>query len=347
MATRAPQSEELVGLDRDKLIEMLRSMIRGRRFELKAAEMYQLGEIGGFLHLYIGQEAIATGAITPLRDDDYVITAYRDHVQALVRGMDPKVIMAELFGRVSGCSKGKGGSMHLFDASINFLGGHAIVGGHLPLAVGVGYAIRYRDSDSVCVCFLGDAVTNIGAFNESLNMAALWDLPVVFVIENNRFGMGTAVNKAAAIHNLADRACGYDGLEGVTIDGMDVLQVRRTIVGALERARTEKKPSLIEATTYRYVGHSMSDPSHGAYRTKEEVQYFKKNEDPIARYIDVLKRHGLINDADVEQIENEVDITIDESVEFAKNSPLPEPDALYTDIYLGDYTDSKRRDPWR
>ena len=287
------------------------------------------------------------GAISELRQDDYVITAYRDHVQALVRGLDPKAIMAELLGRIDGCSKGKGGSMHLFDAPNNFLGGHAIVGSHLPLAIGVGYAIRYRDGDQICLCFLGDSVPNIGAFNESLNMAALWDLPVVFVIENNRFGMGTAVNRAAAIENLADRACAYTGIEGVKIDGMDVLEVRGTIKGAIERARTDKKATLIEATTYRYVGHSMSDPSHGHYRTREEVKYYRDNEDPIARFIETLSRHSLLGDADVEEIETEVAGIVSDAVEFANNSPPPAPKELYTDIYADDYPDPKRRDPWR
>ncbi len=347
MATRTTPTDELLDLDRESLVEMLRWMILGRRFEEKSAESYQMGEIGGFCHLYIGQEAVAVGALTPLRKEDYVITAYRDHVHALVRGMSPGAIMAELFGRVGGCSRGKGGSMHLFDRSINFLGGHAIVGGHLPLAVGVGYAIRYRDSDAVCVCFLGDSVANIGAFNESLNMAALFKLPVVFVIENNRYGMGTAVHRAAAIRNLADRACAYEGMHGWTIDGMDVLEVRRTVESAVERARTHKLPTLIEANCYRFVGHSMSDPNYGHYRSKEEVRHYKLKEDPIKRFIDTLRKHSLIGDADLERIEQEVKAIVEEAVEFARQSPIPEPDELYTDIYAEPYPDVKRRDPWR
>jgi pyruvate dehydrogenase E1 component alpha subunit len=347
LATNVTPTDELLGLERGALLEMLRWMILGRRFEQRSAEMYQTGEIGGFCHLYIGQEAVAIGAITPLRADDYVITAYREHVHALVRGMDPKTIMAELFGRVGGCSRGKGGSMHLFDASLNFLGGHAIVGGHLPLAVGVGYAIRYRDSDAVCVCFLGDSVANIGAFNESLNMAALFHLPVVFVIENNRYGMGTAVHRAAAIQNLADRACAYDGMQGWTIDGMDVLEVRRTVEAAVERARVHKLPTLIEASTYRFVGHSMSDPNYGHYRTKEEVHHYKLKEDPINRYIEVLRKHSLIDDDDLKEIEDEAAKIVDESIEFARQSPPPQPTELYADIYAGDYPDPRRRDPWR
>ncbi len=347
MATRTKPTDELLGLDRDALIEMLRWMILGRRYEEKTAEMYQVGKIGGFCHLYIGQEAVAVGAITPLRDDDYVITAYRDHVHGLVCGMDPGAIMAELFGRVDGSSKGKGGSMHLFDASKNFMGGHAIVGGHLPIAVGIGYAIRYREGDQVCVCFLGDSVANIGAFNEALNMTALFGLPVVFIIENNQYGMGTAVHRAAAIENLADRACAYEGMQGWTIDGMDLLEVRRTIESAVDRARTHKLPSLVEAKTYRFVGHSMSDPNYGHYRTKEEVSGFKANDDPIKRYIETLKKHEMVTDSDLELIEGDVKKIVDGAVEFAQNSPAPTADDLYTDIYAGDYPDLKRRDPWR
>ena len=347
MATRTDKTDELLGLDRETLIAMLRSMILGRRFEEKAAEMYQLGEIGGFCHLYMGQEAVATGAITPLRSDDYIITAYRDHVPALVRGMDPKVVMAELFGRSDGSSKGKGGSMHLFNRSLNFLGGHAIVGSQLPMAVGVGYAIRYRDSDAVCLCLMGDSVANIGSFNESLNMAALWDLPVIFLIENNLYGMGTEVHRAAAIEKLADRACAYDGMEGRTIDGQDVLEVRRTIEHAIQRAREEKKPTLIEALCYRYMGHSMSDPSHGIYRTKEEVVERRKSDDPIARFVETLKKSEVLEDGDVRALEANATKIVAAAVEFASNSPLPDPKELYSDIYVGDYPEAKRRDPWR
>jgi pyruvate dehydrogenase E1 component alpha subunit len=347
VATRTKPTDELLGLDRDALIDMLKWMILGRRYEEKTAEMYQVGEIGGFCHLYIGQEAVAVGAITPLRDDDYVITAYRDHVHGLVCGMDPKAIMAELFGRVDGSSKGKGGSMHLFDAAKKFMGGHAIVGGHLPIAVGIGYAIRYREGDQVCLCFLGDSVANIGAFNEALNMTALFQLPVVFIIENNQYGMGTAVHRAAAIENLADRACAYEGMQGWTIDGMDLLEVRRTIESAVDRARTHKLPSLVEAKTYRFVGHSMSDPNYGHYRTKEEVHGFKATDDPIKRYIETLKNHGMVSDSDLELIEQDAKRTVEDSVEFAKNSPVPSPDDLYTDIYSGEYPGLKRRDPWR
>lgn len=347
MVTKAKGSEELLGLDRDGLVEMLRQMILGRRFEEKTAEMYQMGQIGGFCHLYIGQEAVAVGSISALREDDYVITAYRDHVQGLVRGMGPDTIMAELFGRSDGSSGGKGGSMHLFDVERKFMGGHAIVGSHLPIALGIGYAIRYRESDAVCLCFLGDSVVNIGAFNESMNMTALWDLPIIYVIENNRYGMGTDVKRAAAIERLADRACGYEGFESRTIDGMDVLEVRETVERAVERARDEKKPSLIEALCYRYMGHSMADPSHGLYRSKEEVKEQRQSEDPIKRFVDVLKKHDLLTDEDVDEIDAEAREAVAQAVEFAENSPPPEPSELYTDVYSDEYPDLKRRDPWR
>jgi pyruvate dehydrogenase E1 component alpha subunit len=347
VATKITQSADLLGLDRDTLVEMVRWMILGRRFEERAGEMYQVGEIGGFCHLYIGQEAVAVGALTPLREDDYVITAYRDHVHGLVRGMDPGAIMAELFGRVGGSSRGKGGSMHLFDRSKGFMGGHAIVGGHLPVAVGIAYAIRYRDTDQVCVCFLGDSVANIGAFNEALNMAALFQLPVVFIIENNQYGMGTAVHRAAAIENLADRACAYAGMQGWTIDGMDILEVRRTVEAAVDRARAHKLPSLVEAKTYRFVGHSMSDPNYGHYRTREEVHQFKAHDDPCKRFIEALKKHQVITDEDLAEIEGEVKKIIDDAEDFARRSPAPQPDDLYTDVYSGEFPDIRRRDPWR
>ncbi len=347
MATNITQSDELLGLDKPALVEMLRWMVLGRRYEERCGEMYQMGEIGGFCHLYIGQEAVAVGALTPLRKDDYVITAYRDHVHGLVSGIDPRAIMAELFGRVDGCSKGKGGSMHLFDPSVNFMGGHAIVGGHLPVAVGIGYAIRYRDTDQVCVCFLGDSVANIGAFNEALNMAALFQLPVVFIIENNQYGMGTAVHRAAAIENLADRACAYSGMQGWTIDGMNVLEVRGTVEMAIDRARAHKLPSLIEAKTYRFVGHSMSDPNYGNYRTKEEVHQFRSHDDPIKLFSEKLKARQIIGKGELDEIEREVKSIVDDAVEFAKQSPRPRAEDLYSDIYSGEFPDPQRRDPWR
>jgi pyruvate dehydrogenase E1 component alpha subunit len=250
--------DQFDGIPKEKLLEILRSMLMSRRFEEKTAESYQVGKIGGFCHLYIGQEAVATGAISALREDDYVITAYRDHAQALVRGMSPRKVMAELYGRIDGCSGGAGGSMHMFDKDINFMGGHGIVGTHLPIATGVGYAIRYRQTDQVCLCFFGDSVVNGGPFHEAFNMTAKWELPVVYIVENNSYGMGTDIDRVAAVDELFLRACAYQGKRAEQVDGQDVLAVHAAVKRAVVRAREEKRPTFIEAQTYRYLGHSMS-----------------------------------------------------------------------------------------
>src|SRR5690349_15984919 len=251
-------------------LELLRSMLLQRRFEERTAEAYALGKIGGFCHLYIGQEAVSTGTISMLRPDDYVITTYRDHGPALARGMTPRAVMAELFGRQDGCSRGKGGSMHLFDTNTNFLGGHGIVGGHVPVAAGVGFAIKYRGGDQVCICFMGESVVNTGAFHEALNMAGLWKLPVVFIIENNKYGMGTAVERASAIKKLSDRGAAYTIKHGMC-DGQDVFEVQKAVGEAIDRARKDSMPTLLDIHTYRYMGHSMSDAVSGTYREKSEL----------------------------------------------------------------------------
>jgi pyruvate dehydrogenase E1 component alpha subunit len=242
--------------------ELLRSMLLQRRFEERCAEAYALGRIGGFCHLYIGQEAVGAGAIASLREDDYIVTTYRDHGQALARGLSPRAIMAELFGRSEGVSRGRGGSMHLFDRALNFLGGHGIVGGHVPLAAGVGFAIKYRGTDQVCLCFMGESVVNTGAFHEALNMASLWKLPVVFLIENNRYGMGTAVERASSINDIYMRAASYD-MPRAYVDGQDVLAVRASTLEAVRRARSESMPTLLEVRTYRFMGHSCLTQSPG------------------------------------------------------------------------------------
>src|SRR5687768_925454 len=253
--------------------ELLHSMLLQRRFEERTAEMYAIGRIGGFCHLYIGQEAISTGVISLLRPDDYIITTYRDHGQALARGMTPRAVMAELFGRQDGCARGKGGSMHMFDRSLGFLGGHGIVGGHIPIAAGVGFAIKYRGGDQVIVCFMGEAAVNNGAFHEALNMASLWKLPCLFLIENNRYGMGTALERASAIHDIYERAASYD-MPRAHVDGQDVFAVRAAVGEAIERARTDKIPTLLEVRTYRFMGHSMSDAVSGTYRSKDELDEY-------------------------------------------------------------------------
>jgi len=325
------KEERMEGLGREELHHLLYQMLLGRRFEEKCAEGYALGKIGGFCHLYIGQEAVATGAFSVLRPDDYVIDAYRDHVQALLKGIPGREIMAELYGRVSGCSKGKGGSMHLFSAEHNFMGGWGIVGGQIPLATGIGWAIKYRGEDRVCLCFLGEAAVNQGAFHESLNMAALWKLPVIYIVENNRFGMGTAWERASSLYDISQKASAYD-MPASVADGMDIFDMRRKVGEAVARARAEKIPTLIEARCYRFMGHSMSDPVSGVYRTKEEVEEAKKK-DPIRILIDQLKEGGMITDAEVQAIDERVHQEVNDAAEFAERSPDPSPDDLYRDVY--------------
>ncbi len=337
---------DLLGLDEEELRRMLRLMMLGRRFEEKAAEAYQTGKIGGFCHLYMGQEAVAAGCITPLRDDDYVITAYRDHVQAIVRGIDPKAVMAELYGRVDGCSKGMGGSMHMFDRGLNFMGGHAIVGSHVPIAAGVGYAIRYREEDAVCLCLFGDSVVNGGPFHEAFNMTAKFELPVVYVCENNSYGMGTDIHRVAAVEELADRACAYENMASVSVNGMDVLATRRAVQEAVERARDRHLPSFIDAHCYRYMGHSMADPSHGTYRTKEEVEQHRED-DPILTYRKRLIEAGVITGEDYDAMDAEVIDQVEKAAEFADESERPDFAAIYEHVYAGDFPGIDRRDAWR
>jgi pyruvate dehydrogenase E1 component alpha subunit len=310
---------------------LLRQMLLVRRFEEKAGEAYATGKIGGFCHLYIGQEAVAVGTIAALRDDDYLFTSYREHAHALVRGLSARGCMAELFGKATGCSKGKGGSMHLFDAARRFLGGHAIVGSHLPLAAGAGFATKYRGQDQVTACYFGEAAANIGAFHETLNMAALWTLPVIFICENNRYGMGTAMERASAVYHIAERACAHE-MDSETVDGMDVLAVYDAMVRAVERGREHRLPTLLEARTYRYMGHSMADPIHGHYRTKEELEEQKKK-DPIAGLRHRLRDDGLLEDAEFDAMDKQVHEEVEDALTFAEESPDPDPAELYTDVY--------------
>src|SRR6266700_7039843 len=292
-----------------------------RRFEEKAAEMYAMGKIGGFLHLYIGQEAVAVGATSATRLDDYAVSSYREHGHCLAKGSDPKRIMAELFGRADGLSKGKGGSMHLFDKSVNFLGGHGIVGAHLPLAAGAGFGIKYRGGDQVVLCYFGDGAVPEGEFHESLNLAALWKLPVIFICENNRYAMGTAIHRALAQTEIWRFAETY-GIRGEAVDGMDVLAIRDCVGRAVERARRDKVPALIEARTYRFRGHSMRDPAGAVYRTKEEVER-EKLRDPISLFREKALKAGWLSEADVRAIEKDVNDRIDDAVAFADASPEP------------------------
>ncbi len=329
----APHQATGPALDPALARKLLTDMLLIRRFEEKAAEAYALGKVGGFLHLYIGEEAVAVGATSALRPDDYVISAYREHGHCLAKGSDPRRMMAELFGRRDGLSKGKGGSMHLFDARVNFLGGHAIVGAHLPVAAGVAFAIKYEARDQVVVCYFGDGAVPQGEFHESLNLAALWKLPVIYVCENNRYAMGTSTERALAQPQIWKFGQTY-GIPSEKVDGMDVLAVREVVARAADRARRDKTPSLIEADTYRFRGHSMRDPAGAVYRTKEEVEH-EKQRDPIALFRAGALTAGALSEADVRAIEVEVNHRIDEAVAFADASPEPPAEWLFTDIYKG------------
>lgn len=317
-------------MDKDTLLDWYRQMVLIRRFEQRSAELYQQGKIGGFLHLYIGQEAVAVGAIAARNPEDHVITAYRDHGHALAVSSDPKAVMAELMGKATGVSKGKGGSMHLANVEKNYWGGYAVVGGHLPLAAGIALAEQYRETDSAVLCFMGDGSTNIGYFHESLNLASVWQLPVLWIVENNQYGMGTAVDRASAVPEMIQKAHAY-GMEGKQVDGMNVMEVYEATRAALERIEEENSPQFLEMITYRFEGHSMGDPLR--YRTKEETEKWRED-DPIG----ILERHLLEEEmADretLEAIDEEVEDTVEEAVTFAEESPLPDPEDLYTDVYV-------------
>ncbi len=318
-------------IDPKILIKFYQEMFLIRRFEERTAEQYALGKIGGFCHLYIGQEAVAVGAIAALKNDDYVLSAYRDHGHCLAKGSDPKRVMAELFGRTTGLCKGKGGSMHLVDSDRNFLGGYAIVGGHIPLAAGVAFAVKYQSRDQVVVCFFGEGAVPTGICHESLNMAALWKLPIIFICENNRYGMGTPVERASAIYNISQVASAYD-MPKDSFDGMDVLEVYHHVKSAVDMVRSKKVPIFLEAKTYRFMGHSMSDPAHGHYRSKDEVDEAKKR-DPIPRLKGKLLREKIMTEGQLQAVEKDVQEVVEESVRFADKSPLPSTESLESDLY--------------
>ena len=318
-------------LDQEKLLWMYRMMLLIRRFEERSAQMYGMQKIGGFCHLYIGQEAVGVGTVAAMRDDDYLISAYRDHGHILAKGTDPNPVMAELFGKATGVSKGKGGSMHLFDAEKRFMGGHGIVGGQIPLATGMGFAIRYKKLDNVVICSFGEGAVHQGAFHESLNLAKLWKLPVIYLIENNRYGMGTPLERASAVWDLSQKACSYD-MARATVDGMDILKVYDVMSEAIERARSESEPTLIEARTYRFRGHSMSDPVHSHYRTKEEVEE-QKAHDPIKNFESHLLKQKVLTKEMIKEMESAIKKEVMDSVDFAEKSPLPPPESRFEDVY--------------
>ena len=317
-------------LQKSQVAEYYSRMLLIRRFEEAAARLYMQGKVGGFLHLYIGQEAVAVGSITALENDDYVITHYRDHGHALARGMDPKVVMAELRGKATGSSRGKGGSMHLFDAARNFMGGFAIVGGQIPIAAGLALAAKYRDEERVVLCFLGDGAVNQGEFHESMNLASLWKLPVLFLLENNLYGMGTHVERThAGGRDIYTTAEAYR-IPAAQIDGMNVVEVGEATVEALKRVRSGSGPVFIEAMTYRFRGHSMADPS--AYRDDVEVEEWR-SKDPIETLKVLSLEEGLMDEEKISAIEEEVAATIGEAERFAEESPEPDVDSLLDNVY--------------
>jgi pyruvate dehydrogenase E1 component alpha subunit len=333
-STAARPKAKPKGLDparTDDYRNWLRQMLLIRRFEEKAGEAYSLGKIGGFCHLYIGQEAVAVGSLAALGSDDYITCSYREHGHALARGIPARAVMAELFGKAPGCSGGKGGSMHLFDASLGFLGGHAIVGAHIPLATGMAFAAKYRDTSQVAVCYFGEAAVNNGAFHEALNMAALWKLPAIYLCENNRYGMGTALERASALYDISERACSYD-MANEVVDGQDVLIMNAAMERAVQRARNDKLPTLLEVRTYRFMGHSMSDPIHGHYRTREEVEDQRKR-DPIAVWSQRLISDGFMDEGAVRTMDKDVLGEVEDAYQFADQAPDPEPGELYTHVY--------------
>ncbi len=328
--SKAPEAS-VEDFSKEELHRFMREMLLYRRFEEKAEEAYAIGKIGGFCHLHIGQEAVALGFIQPLREDDYAISTYREHTQALAKGMDAKVVMAELYGRADGCSQGKGGSMHLFDTEVNFLGGHGIVGAQIPLATGVGWKILYREEDRVCVCFLGDAAVNQGAFHESMNLAAIWNLPVIYVVENNEYGMGTHIGRVSPTP-LVQRSCAYD-IPGHVVNGQNALEVISFMRGLLEEVRGGGGPQYVEARTYRFKGHSMSDPVAGTYRSKEELKDKQEKEDPILLLKDQLFQAELLTQEELEEMDEAARVEVEEAAEFADASPLPAEEELYTQVY--------------
>ena len=317
-------------MDKSTLLDWYQQMVLIRRFEQRSAELYQQGKIGGFLHLYIGQEAVAVGSIAARQEGDHVITAYRDHGHALAVGTDAKGVMAEMFGKVTGVSKGKGGSMHLVNIDQRFWGGYAVVGGHLPLATGIALAEQYKGTDNAVLCYFGDGSTNIGYFHESLNLAGVWNLPVLWVAENNHYGMGTAVGRASAVPNMVKKASAY-GMKGKSVDGMNVIEVYKATQAALKAIRSGKGPQFLEMITYRYEGHSMGDPLR--YRTKDEVEKWRED-DPIGILERYMLNEKLADKDELEAIDQSAEEEVEEAIQFAEKSPLPGPEALFTNIYV-------------
>jgi pyruvate dehydrogenase E1 component alpha subunit len=317
-------------MEKENYLDLYHQMVLIRLVEERAAQLYQQGKIGGFLHLYIGQEAVCTGLISARQPQDRVITAYRDHGVAISCGIPAKVVMAELLGKVDGCSRGKGGSMHMADVEKNFWGGHAIVGAHLPLAAGLALGDTYMENDGVTICMFGDGASNIGYFHEALNLSKVWKLPVLWVCENNRYGMGTAVDRASAVSEIRQKAEGY-GILNERVDGMDVIKVRQAAEEAIETVRKGDGPFFLEAITYRFRGHSMGDPER--YRKVEEVKRWEE-EDPIGVYRKFLISEKIASEDELDKLEAKVEEEVQEAVQFAESSPEPAPEELFSNVYV-------------
>ena len=333
MAQAADKAERDVLQDRKQALRLLRSMLLVRRFEERAEEQYTRARIGGYCHLAIGEEAANVGSIDCLEADDYLFVSYRDHAAALAVGSSPAAVMAELFGKETGVARGYGGSMHLLDVERRFLGGWGIVGGHLPIAVGAALAIDYQDAPGAVLCQFGDGATNIGAFHEALNLAAVWHLPIVFQVINNLYGMGTSVEQASAEPELYKRACAYR-MHGERVDGNDVLAVREAAGRLLARAREDSEPALLETTTYRFRGHAVAD-ARQVYRTADEITS-RRERDPITRYVDVLRKRDLLDDDALERMRAEVADEVSEAIREAAAAPTPDPAELYENVYGDD-----------
>ena len=317
-------------MDKNEYLDLYYQMVLIRLVEEESAQLYQQGKIGGFLHLYIGQEAVSTGLISARQPQDRVITAYRDHGVAINCGISAKEVLAELLGKATGISKGKGGSMHLADVNKNFWGGHAIVGAHLPLAAGLALGDLYKKTDGVTICMFGDGATNIGYFHEAVNLSKVWNLPVLWVCENNQYGMGTAVERASAVSEIRQKADGY-GIPNSRVDGMDILAVRKASEEAIAAVRNGSGPYFLEIITYRFRGHSMGDPER--YRRSDEVKKWQEN-DPIGIFHRYLIEQKIASEADLSEIDARVEKEVQEAVQFAENSPEPAPEALFENIYV-------------
>ena len=319
---------------KEHYLKWYEGMLLMRKFEERAGQLYGMQKIKGFCHLYIGQEAVVAGAMSVLKREDAMITAYRDHAHAIAKGISANAVMAELFAKVTGCSKGKGGSMHMFSAEHRFFGGHGIVGGQIPLGAGIAFAEKYKGTKNICVCYMGDGAVRQGAFHEALNMAMLWKLPVIYVIENNNYAMGTSVERSSNVTDLYKLGFAYD-MPSEPVDGMSVEAVHEAMEKAVQHARDGKGPYLLEIITYRYKGHSMSDPAK--YRTKEEVDSFKAK-DPVDMVLKTIREKKYATDAQIAEIDKHVKDVVEASVTFAEESPYPDPSELFKDVYVqGDY----------